>query len=89
MGYKIGEVLPKSGKSIKTDEDAYMPYAEWNDELSNAIEKIDGQHKVLIQTLNDLNDAYGSPDRQSAAGTCLVKMKDYLKEHFSEEEQFM
>jgi len=66
-----------------------MPFAEWSDELSIGIESIDSQHKELIEALNNLNDAYDSPNRQRAAETCLTKMKDYMREHFADEEQFM
>jgi len=66
-----------------------MPYAEWDERLSIGIEAIDGQHKRLIQMLNDLDDAYDSADRQAAAAECLLKMKAYSIEHFADEEAYM
>ena len=66
-----------------------MPFAEWSDDLSVGIEKIDGQHQDLIQILNDLHDAYDLPDRQGAAEACLLKMREYMGQHFADEEQFM
>jgi hemerythrin len=66
-----------------------MTFAEWSDDLSLGTEKIDNQHKELLCILNDLHDVYDTANRQSAAEACLMKMKNYMKVHFTDEEQFM
>jgi len=66
-----------------------MTIAEWSNDLSVGIEKIDNQHRELIRLLNDLGDAFNSPNRQSVAEVCLMKMRDYMEQHFSDEEKLM
>ncbi len=66
-----------------------MPYAQWSDSLSIGVKAIDDQHKQLVQMLNDLCDAFDSPDRENVVATCLSKMKKYSQEHFTDEEQLV
>ena len=60
----------------------------WTDDLSVGIASIDGQHKVLVNLINELNSAM----RQRKSGEVLVgvlgKLKQYTVKHFAAEEEF-
>lgn len=64
-----------------------MPLIEWNEFLSTGIESIDKQHKVLINMLNELNDAL----LDGKADVILSKIVDglsvYTVKHFAYEEE--
>ena len=65
-----------------------MPFVVWKDSYSLGDELIDEQHKSLIVMLNDLAEA-GPGDVTSASYTCLIRMGNYAREHFSAEEALM
>lgn len=62
---------------------------QWDDSLSVGVELIDDQHKLLIQRLNDVNDAI----EESLGETQIVKTLEFLIQytdyHFSTEEKNM
>jgi hemerythrin len=70
-------------------EARFMASIEWDDSLSVGITKIDDQHKMLIQKLNDLSDACNQKlDAQKIMST-LNFMIEYTDFHFSTEETNM
>jgi len=55
---------------------------EWNDSFSVGNEKLDRQHKGLIDLVNLLDD-------EDMTGLALERLKSYVQEHFRDEEQML
>jgi hemerythrin len=66
-----------------------MTKIEWDDSLSVGVDKIDGQHKMLIQKLKDLSDAFNSGLEQNKIIKTMDFMIEYTDFHFSAEEKLM
>ncbi len=62
---------------------------QWSDELSVGIQEIDEQHRVLVNLLNQLNDAIQHHHGSVAAQAILGELVDYTKIHFAVEESLM
>lgn len=61
----------------------------WKDEYNTGIGSIDAQHKRLAEFTNRLIDAKGSDMEGDAFRTVLTEAVDYVREHFSYEEQIL
>lgn len=66
-----------------------MSKIEWDDSLSLNVNLIDEQHKMLIQRLADLSDAFRKGLEQNKIMKTLEFMIDYTDFHFSAEEKVM
>jgi hemerythrin len=66
-----------------------MSKIEWDDSLSVNVDLIDEQHKMLIQKLADLSDAFRRGLEQNKVMKTLEFMIDYTDFHFSAEEKVM
>jgi len=66
-----------------------MAKIEWNDSLSVGVDLIDEQHKMLIQKLRDLSDAFETGREMNKIMQTLEFMVDYTDFHFSAEEETM
>ncbi len=66
-----------------------MSKIEWDDSLSVNVVLIDEQHKMLIQRLADLSDAFKRGLEQNKIMQTLEFMIDYTDFHFSAEEKVM
>lgn len=66
-----------------------MPKIEWDNSLSIGVEIIDEQHKMLIQKLQDLSEAFKVGLEQNKMLKTIDFMIDYTDFHFSEEEKLM
>ncbi len=66
-----------------------MSKIEWDDSLSVGVDQIDDQHKMLIQKLKDLSDAFKMGLEQNKMLKTIDFMIDYTDFHFSEEENLM
>lgn len=60
----------------------------WNNNYSVGIKEIDGQHKVLIDMLNELYDAMQSGKSNDILGAIIYKLVHYTKTHFATEEKY-
>ena len=61
----------------------------WEDDFNTGIDKIDQDHKTLVNLINDLYEAM-----QDGSGGALLlpifsALKHYTENHFTKEEQFM
>ena len=65
-----------------------MSYWSWDPSLSVGIEVIDGQHRRIIDYINELDVAHIEKDREKVSDV-LMGLVDYTKTHFSFEEQLM
>jgi hemerythrin len=63
-----------------------MAYLHWSSDLDTGIEVIDGQHKRIVDYLNELNEANDKGDRQ-ATNHVLNELVDYTLTHFAFEEE--
>lgn len=61
----------------------------WSDDLSVGIQQIDEQHKVLINLLNELNDAIHTGSGKEIRIGVLNKLIEYTRIHFTVEESLM
>lgn len=66
-----------------------MSEIKWDDSLSVNVDLIDEQHKMLIQRLADLSDAFQRGLEQNKVMKTLEFMIDYTDFHFSAEEKVM
>ena len=66
-----------------------MALMTWNASYSVGVQKIDGQHTILMSILNDLHAAMMKGQAQSLTGPLLHKLADYTQTHFTAEEAMM
>lgn len=69
-----------------------MTSIQWSDSYSVDNQDIDEQHKQWIYICNSMQTTlqFGTPDEVSGAGhQALMKMIDYAKYHFRQEEDYM
>jgi hemerythrin len=63
-------------------------FFKWKEEYSVSIQEIDNQHKVIIDLLNDLYDAFLRKDHENKTGDIISRLTDYALMHFKVEEQY-
>jgi hemerythrin len=66
-----------------------MALMTWNSKLSVGIEKMDEQHHVLFEILNDLHGAMMKGDAQRMTASLLKSLVEYTRTHFTAEEGLM
>jgi hemerythrin len=66
-----------------------MKEIAWTTDLSVGIELIDGQHKMLIKHLSNLNESLKSGKGPTKIASTLNFLIDYTNFHFSAEEKHM
>ncbi len=66
-----------------------MPYLEWSDELSVNVERIDTQHKKLINMINKLHDGFLEGKGSEVHREIVEGMIKYAAVHFKTEEDYM
>jgi hemerythrin len=65
-----------------------MSLITWSDEFNLGLEGIDAEHRWLVNAINDFHSAYMSDDAE-AVDTLLIRINDYMNEHFHNEEDFL
>ncbi len=65
-----------------------MSYLKWSDDLNTGIDVIDGQHRQIVDYINQLHDANETGDRDQV-GEVIDALVDYTMSHFSFEEELM
>ncbi|MGO9317367.1 MAG: bacteriohemerythrin [Terracidiphilus sp.] len=66
-----------------------MALMTWNKSYSVGVQKIDSQHTILFDILNELHAAMMKGQAQKVTGLLLHKLADYTHIHFSAEEAMM
>ncbi|TVM32323.1 bacteriohemerythrin [Oceanidesulfovibrio marinus] len=66
---------------------AGRPLIVWSDKLSVGIDSIDDQHKILVDLINELNEAMKQRKANEAIIDVLDRLKNYVVEHFANEEK--
>jgi hemerythrin len=64
-------------------------YIPWEDKYSVNIEKIDEQHKKLVNIINELHSAMEVGKGKEILSSILDRLIDYVKIHFTEENMLM
>ena len=62
---------------------------EWNDKLQTGVEWLDGQHKELVDKLNELITAMEEGRGRSEVERTLEFLDRYVVDHFGDEEKTM
>ena len=79
-----------NGKTLPDFEDPInMPIVSWSDEYDVNIDKIDKQHRHLLQLVNDLHSAVEARIDKDELKHMLVGLVEFTRTHFSTEEQLM
>jgi hemerythrin len=66
-----------------------MALFEWKDKYSVNVKEIDKQHKMLVETLNELHEAMLTRKSREILSGIITSLVDYTKFHFSYEERNM
>ena len=66
-----------------------MTFITWTPKFNTGIEKIDAQHKQLVNIINELYDARHSQNSQEVVNEILSKLTDYAEYHFDYEEKLI
>ena len=61
----------------------------WDNEYKIGIEMIDTQHEKLFNLVNRLYDLEDSSNNKEKLRTILYEFSDYMKVHFTDEEEYM
>lgn len=59
----------------------------WSDELSVHVAAFDAEHRRLVATINELNEAMRVGHGRDVVGKILGELVDYTKTHFAHEEK--
>ncbi|MBL4774035.1 MAG: bacteriohemerythrin [Alcanivoracaceae bacterium] len=67
-----------------------MAYLEWQEKLNTGIDVIDGQHKRIVNYINQLHEAcYKESDNCSKVYNTIIELVDYTISHFVFEESLL
>jgi len=66
-----------------------MALMEWTAALQLGLDDIDAQHKKLVDTINQLDDAMGAGQEMQVLGDILGHLLTYAKSHFEYEENML
>lgn len=66
-----------------------MAYFEWDENLSVKISSIDDQHKKLVEMINVFYQNIKDNSGNDQISKLVRGMKDYTRQHFSTEENYM
>jgi hemerythrin-like metal-binding protein len=66
-----------------------MALLQWNEKFSVGVKSIDEQHKVLIETLNELHHAIMKSEPRSSTRSLAASLLAYARNHYVAEEQML
>ena len=66
-----------------------MALFEWDDSFITNVQKIDEQHRVLVNTINELHTAMTQGKSNEMLTEIIQGLVDYTVTHFQTEENFM
>jgi len=64
-------------------------FLEWDEKYSVKVKRLDDQHKILFNIINDVSEAMDAGEGNQVLGDILDSMASYSKVHFFSEEKFM
>lgn len=62
---------------------------EWENKFSVGVKKIDDEHKMMVDLINQACDSAELMDAEEATAALLQNMKTYAENHFATEEALM
>jgi hemerythrin len=62
---------------------------QWSEEFAVGVESIDREHRALFDLFNDLHRGILRGETQSLTAEKLVRLVQYTREHFADEERLM
>lgn len=65
-----------------------MAYLSWSDDLDTGIAVIDGQHRRIVDMINQLHEVQQSGE-QAGIGQVINELVDYTSSHFAFEESML
>lgn len=60
----------------------------WDEKFSVGVVEIDNQHKLMIETINELIEAVGENPSEQKLAEIIKKLVEYKKYHFETEEKY-
>jgi hemerythrin len=66
-----------------------MEKLNWKNEYSVGVEKLDNQHRHLLEIVNKLIEHPDTAANPNLVSEILTEMLNYAREHFSDEEELM
>ncbi len=66
-----------------------MPFIAWTEDMSVGVESLDGDHRLLMNLLNRLDEAVRAGRGAEIIDDVLDAIKDYTEYHFGREEALM
>jgi hemerythrin len=66
-----------------------VAFAEWDSALETGNLMVDGQHRELFTTVNELHDAIREHNDVAVLGGILYRLQRYTAVHFGDEENLM
>ncbi|WP_419796983.1 MAG: bacteriohemerythrin [Terasakiella sp.] len=85
----LRELVSRFLKQIKVDEQDAQTLFSWSDDLSCGNEKVDEDHRFLLELINELYTEIKNDDDEHTIEDTFHKMQDYTKHHFADEEAIM
>ncbi len=66
-----------------------MALVNWNASMNVGVERIDRQHRKLVEVINDLHEAIGAGRGEKVHNALFTELADYFTHHFGTEEELM
>jgi hemerythrin-like metal-binding protein len=66
-----------------------MTFFKWNQSYESGNDIMDGDHKILVQMINDLYVEMAKGDGKKIVNSIVNSLVDYSKNHFRREEKLM
>lgn len=66
-----------------------MALIRWNDSYSVKVAKLDAQHKIFFEMINELADAMRKGQGAATIQPTLAKLMEHLRTHIDDEEKLM
>jgi len=66
-----------------------MPLIQWNDKFNVGVRTLDGQHRQLINIINELHEAMSKGQAKEVQASLLQRLGQYAAEHLNTEERML
>jgi methyl-accepting chemotaxis protein len=85
----LREQVSRFLKQVQLEDVDEQTLFSWSDELSCGNERVDADHKEMLQRINSLYTAIKGSKESDVVSGMYRELKDYTVQHFAEEEQVM
>ncbi len=77
----------KTGSEEKKKVSSIHFPIQWSEDFATTVDSVDEQHKILVGMVNELHQAMTAGKGNEALGNILAGLKEYVIEHFGDEEK--